>query len=102
MRCKDNYSVDTVKMELSYQIFIEPKGNQFLDSNNDFISGKEGWKEKFIEQITEQYGMDKVIKAENPNYRLIGLPFFNVGHNSKFKSKYQELIPEQEVEKDEN
>jgi len=33
-----------------------------------------------------------VIRAENPNYRLIGLPFFNKIHNSNFKKEYDQLL----------
>lgn len=80
------------KEELYYQIFIEPKGNEYVGYDGTFKTGKEGWKEKFLEEITEKYGFEKVIKAENPNYRLIGLPFFNKDHNSNFKQKYEVLI----------
>ncbi len=27
---------------------IEPKGSQFLDSDNTFKNGKEGWKQEFL------------------------------------------------------
>ncbi len=78
--------------EYMKQIFIEPKGNEFIGDDGTFKKGKEGWKEKFLEEITEKYGFEKVIKAENPNYRLIGLPFFNKGNNSSFKEKYELMI----------
>ena len=80
------------KGNLYYQIFIEPKGNESLGDDNTFKSGKEGWKEDFLEQILEKYGPNKLIKAENKNYSLIGLPFFNKDHNNKFKEKYQDII----------
>ncbi len=80
------------KDKIQYQIFIEPKGSQFLGSNNSFGDGKEGWKEKFLEQITAKYGSDNLIRAENPSYRLIGLPFFNIKNNDKFKKEYSKII----------
>ena len=80
--------------KLYYQIFIEPKGNEFIGYDGTFKTGKEGWKEKFLEEISEKYGFDKVIKKENPNYRLIGLPFFNTDHNSIFMKKYELVINE--------
>jgi len=79
------------KNNLSYQVFIEPKGNEFIGDDGTFKTGKEGWKEIFLAQITDKYGFDNVIKAENPNYRLIGLPFSNKDHNANFKIKYEEL-----------
>jgi type III restriction enzyme len=75
-------------LEFYYQVFIEPKGNEFIGDDGTFKTGKDGWKEKFLEEITEKYGFEKVIKAENLNYRLIGLPFFNENHNSNFKKEY--------------
>jgi type III restriction enzyme len=80
------------KDKLQYQIFIEPKGNQFLDGNNTFEDGKEGWKESFLKKISTKYGLENIIRAENPNYRLIGLPFFNIKNNSEFEKEYSKLI----------
>lgn len=82
------------KAKLYYQIFIEPKGNAFIGDDEIFKTGKEGWKEQFLEEITKKYGLEKVIKAENPNYRLVGLPFFNKDNNTKFKNEYELLIKE--------
>lgn len=79
------------KDSLQYQIFIEPKGNEFVGDDGTFKTGKEGWKEKFLEEISEKYGFDNVIKAENPNYRLVGLPFFNESHNGNFTSCFDKL-----------
>lgn len=31
-----------------YQIFIEPKGDQFKDNKGKFENSKEGWKQKFL------------------------------------------------------
>ena len=59
----------------SWQIFIEPKGSQFLDSNNTFKNSKEGWKEKFLLQITERDDARTLLDDER--YRIVGLPFFN-------------------------
>jgi len=70
--------------ELYYQIFIEPKGSNLLENDK--------WKEDFLLQISEKYGFEKVIKAENPNYRLIGLPFFNKEHNANFEKEYELFI----------
>lgn len=59
----------------SWQIFIEPKGSQFLDSNNTFKNSREGWKEKFLLQITERDEARTLLDDER--YRIVGLPFFN-------------------------
>lgn len=74
---KDQQGKTSTDMTIHYQIFIEPKGNTFVGDDNTFKSGKEGWKEKFLEQITKQYGKDKIITENHENYTIIGLPFFN-------------------------
>lgn len=94
LKTKNKKKVGVVETELYYQIFIEPKGNEFIGDDGTFKTGKEGWKEKFLEEITEKYGFEKVIKAENPNYRLIGLPFFNKDHNTNFKKEYELITKE--------
>ncbi|HOK36987.1 MAG TPA: hypothetical protein PLR72_07030, partial [Paludibacteraceae bacterium] len=94
LKTKDKKKVGVVETELYYQIFIEPKGNEFIGDDGTFKTGKEGWKERFLEEITEKYGFEKVIKAENPNYRLIGLPFFNKDHNTNFKKEYELITKE--------
>jgi len=80
------------KEGLYYQVFIEPKGNQFKDGDGGYKNSKEGWKQEFLEQISKKYGFNNVIKAENPKYRLIGLPFFNEDNNTNFKEEYETII----------
>jgi type III restriction enzyme len=58
-----------------YQLFIEPKGDQFLDSAKTFHGSQEGWKQEFLEEIEEHHRL----VFESDKYRLIGLPFFNRG-----------------------
>lgn len=72
---------------LYYQIFIEPKGNIFIGADGTFKSGKEGWKEEFLEEITK-YGFNN---PEIIPYHIIGLPFFNKDHNKNFEDKYKKL-----------
>lgn len=60
---------------VSWQIFIEPKGSQFLDSDNTFKSSKEGWKQEFLRQISERDEARTLVDDER--YRIVGLPFFN-------------------------
>ncbi len=75
-----------------YQIFIEPKGDQFKDKNNDFKDGSEGWKEEFLKEISTKYGNGNIIKAENKKYTLIGLPFYNEEDDQDFKDAFSQNI----------
>ncbi|MGU8019308.1 DEAD/DEAH box helicase family protein [Streptococcus suis] len=60
---------------VSWQIFIEPKGSQFLDSDNTFKNSKEGWKQEFLRQISERDEARTLV--DDDRYRIVGLPFFN-------------------------
>ena len=74
-----------------YQIFIEPKGNQFKDKNNGFEDSGEGWKEDFLKEISAKYG-GNIIKAENKKYKLIGLPFYNEKEPRDFEDGFLQKI----------
>ena len=80
------------KKQMFYQVFIEPKGSQFKDSEDGFRNSKEGWKEVFLEQILEKYGNKKILKVENRNYKLIGLPLYNHSNSSGFKNSMNENL----------
>ena len=78
--------------EIYYQVFIEPKGSQFEDASGNFKEGKEGWKETFLEQITEKYYDGTTLKVENQFYKLVGLPLYNAKNNQKFKKSVAENL----------
>lgn len=73
---------------LYYQVFIEPKGGQFMDKEGGFKDSKEGWKEEFLQQITDKYGNGNLLKAENKGYKLIGLPLFNKKMGAVFEEVF--------------
>ena len=59
----------------SWQIFIEPKGGQFTDSEGGFDKGKEGWKQRFLNEITKRSEARTLV--DNDRYKIVGLPFYN-------------------------
>jgi type III restriction enzyme len=69
-----------------YQIFIEPKGNQFKDSKGGFENSKEGWKQKFLLELESRADTD--FKLENTRFKLIGLPFYN----EQLKREFEEAL----------
>ena len=69
-----------------YQIFIEPKGDQFKDNQSRFESSKEGWKQKFLVEIEKKSNTD--LKLENKHFKLIGLPFYN----EKLEKDFEEAL----------
>ncbi len=90
------------KDKVHYQIFIEPKGKQYLGEKKNngnkieraFKYGKEGWKEKFLKEISKEFGDKNILKSENERYKLFGLPFFNNDdkYRNKFEEKFNDLI----------
>ena len=52
---------------VSYQIFIEPKGGQLLE--------KDKWKEDFLKEIMSRNIAE--VLADNSKVRIVGLPFYN-------------------------
>lgn len=52
---------------ISYQIFIEPKGQQLLESDK--------WKGDFLQEIMDR-NITEVL-ADNSKVRIVGLPFYN-------------------------
>lgn len=82
---------------ISWQIFIEPKGSQFLDSNNTFKNSKEGWKEAFLNEITER--SESKVLIDDEKYRIIGLPFFNEKNTkTEFVNALKNVLPDPELE----
>lgn len=75
-----------------YQIFIEPKGSQFKDASGGFGDSKEGWKERFLEQITQKYSVAEVLITENKEYRIVGLPLYNNSNKVNFKKSIKDNL----------
>lgn len=72
-----------------FQVFIEPKGKYLAGEDND------GWKEKFLLDISTRYGLEKPIEISSGKYKLFGLPFFNqtdAERRSKFNERFNELF----------
>jgi len=71
------------KKKVSYQLFIEPKGEHLI--------AKDKWKEEFLLEIEEVFTPKAVY--ENKDFRVVGLPFFNESlTKTDFKTKFAEVI----------
>lgn len=79
-------------IKMYYQVFIEPKGDEYKGEDGTFENGKEGWKLEFLREISKRYSDKNVLRAENKDYVLIGLPFFNEKENQQFAEEYNKLI----------
>ena len=77
---------------LYYQIFIEPKGDEFKDKSGLFTESKEGWKEEFMKQISHKYGNGEIWKTESRKYVLYGLPLFNSKDKVSFENEFNKFI----------
>lgn len=71
--------------EITYQIFIEPKG-KFLEKTDE-------WKEKLLIQIEEMFKSKDLTKfIETKKYKVVGVPFFNQLDENKFKEELLKTI----------
>lgn len=83
----------TKEENLYFQVFIEPKGGQFkAEDAKDFKDGREGWKEKFMKDITDKYYVKDLLKSENKEYRLIGLPLYNMKSVKNFRESVSQSL----------
>jgi len=76
------------------QIFIEPKGSQFLDASGNFSGGQEGWKEFFLQSLFENVTIEEDLLTSTS---IHGLPFFCSAHGhgallERFRLAFAELI----------
>ena len=69
------FANDKTHGNTSWQIFIEPKGDQFMVGSKESYAGKEAWKEEFLNEITRRDEARTLV--DNSRFRIVGLPFFN-------------------------
>ncbi len=67
---------------LSYQLFIEPKGEHIEDFDR--------WKEDFLKEIDTERKTELII--EDKNYRIIGLPFYQEKNQNQFREALDEAL----------
>lgn len=67
--------------ELTYQVFIEPKGV--------FLVGKDKWKEDFLKKIREE---EKTIKIHTDKYLITAVPFYNYANENEFKNTLDDTL----------
>lgn len=73
------------KKHIVYQLFIEPKGQHLLSSE------QEKWKEEFLLEIEKEYRLSKLF--ENEDFKLFGMPFYNEQLTKRgFKDKLEEVL----------
>lgn len=68
--------------DLYLQVFIEPKQEKYMTAESEI------WKENFLQEITNRYGNNKLLVAENDRYKLFGLPFYNTNVQNKFEEVF--------------
>ena len=67
---------------LSYQLFIEPKGEHIEDFDR--------WKEDFLKEIDTERKSELII--EDKNYRIVGLPFYQEKNQNQFRETLGEVL----------
>ncbi len=67
--------------ELTYQVFIEPKGN--------YLKAHDKWKEDFLKEIRED---KKILEIESDKYLITGVPFYNNDNENEFKESLESTL----------
>jgi type III restriction enzyme len=67
--------------ELTYQVFIEPKGAHLVAYDK--------WKEDFLKEIREE---ERTIKIDTDNYVITGVPFYNYTNENDFKKTLEDTL----------
>lgn len=67
---------------LSYQLFIEPKGEHIEDFDR--------WKEDFLKEINTERKSELII--EDKHYRIVGLPFYQDKNQNEFREALDEAL----------
>jgi len=71
------------KKIIQFQLFIESKGTVWIN--------KDQWKENFLKEIESKHELQ--ILAENKEYRLIGMPFYNeTVKKQEFSNAFDKII----------
>jgi len=68
---------------IQYQLFVETKGAHLLKTDE--------WKEEFLKEI-ESNSKLQVLHAEDNNYRLIGMPFYNEDRKHIFIDVFEKKL----------
>ena len=80
------FLVDKTDKEITYQLFLEPKGKHLVEYDK--------WKNEFLEEIKERF-KDKILEfSKSRKYKIIGLPFYNQETENDFKEKLFESVNE--------
>jgi type III restriction enzyme len=67
--------------ELTYQVFIEPKGNH--------LKAHDKWKEEFLNEIRDR---KLTLKIESDKYLITGVPFYNYDSENEFKKTLENTL----------
>ena len=70
--------------ELTYQVFIEPKGNH--------LKAHDKWKEDFLNEIRSE---KRTIEIDSDNYLITGVPFYNNENENEFKNTLNNIFSEE-------
>lgn len=77
-------------MSIYYQIFIEPKGDQFKDADGKFENSREGWKQKFLLALQQEHQIEMLWKDKE--YIIWGMPFYNKNLEYNFESTLDQYV----------
>ena len=73
--------------QLTYQLFIEPKGEHLVVH--------ESWKQEFLQKLKERFADEMLVlelQGKKQSYQLIGMPFYNRTRENEFIRELHETL----------
>jgi len=88
---------DGMAMEPDFVLFLKENENKdwiqyqlFIETKNEKLAMAERWKEDFLKEIENNCQLQ--VLAENKNYKLIGMPFYNENTKTNFINVFNEKL----------
>ena len=50
------------------------------------------WKQHFLQKISNKYGTNKILKKQNKDYILLGLPLYNNANEKEFSNSLNSVL----------
>ena len=78
------FLVDKLGKDITYQLFLEPKGKHLAEGDR--------WKSEFLEEVKERF-KDKILEfSRSQKYKIVGIPFYNHEEENDFKDRLFEAV----------
>ena len=89
----ENEKISVKKLFNKYEKFEDRVRRRNMEKEwlNEMLE-KDKWKGDFLQEITEKYNAKTILKEENKNYRLVGLPLYIYASENVLIQSFREAL----------